>query len=62
MLFVTAEIGKAVHSLLSIQAFRPDRLIAMARIFVEKVMGIGFVHLGEREVDLSNIVENEVHV
>ncbi|XP_064603299.1 cytoplasmic dynein 1 heavy chain 1-like isoform X2 [Liolophura sinensis] len=54
------EIGKAVHSLLSIQAFRPDRLIAMARIFVEKVMGIGFVHLGEREVDLSNIVENEI--
>lgn len=53
-------VGKAVNGLLVIQAFRPDRLIAMARIFVEKALGTEFVQITERELDLGNIVETEV--
>ncbi|XP_076442165.1 cytoplasmic dynein 1 heavy chain 1-like isoform X5 [Babylonia areolata] len=53
-------IGKAVHGLLVVQALRPDRLIAMARIFVEKVLGADFVHITEKELNLSEIVEMEI--
>ncbi|KAK7504322.1 hypothetical protein BaRGS_00004626, partial [Batillaria attramentaria] len=53
-------IGKAVNGLLVIQALRPDRLIAMARIFVEKTLGAEFVHITEKELNLSQIVETEV--
>lgn len=49
-----------MHGLLVIQALRPDRLIAMARIFVEKTLGAEFVHITEKELDLSQIVETEV--
>ena len=43
-----------------IQAFRPDRLTAMARVFVEKVLGSGFAHVADKELDLATSVENEV--
>ena len=46
--------------MLVIQALRPDRLIAMARIFVEQTLGSDFVHLTEKELNLPEIVENEV--
>lgn len=49
-----------MHGLLVIQALRPDRLIAMARIFVEKTLGVEFVQITEKELDLSQIVETEV--
>lgn len=52
--------GKAVNGLLIIQALRPDRLTAMARVFVEKSLGPAFLHSGEKELNLSDIVENEV--
>uniref|UniRef100_A0A8C7FDU9 Cytoplasmic dynein 1 heavy chain 1 n=1 Tax=Oncorhynchus kisutch TaxID=8019 RepID=A0A8C7FDU9_ONCKI len=39
----TASIGQAVHQLLLIQAFRPDRMLAMAHIFVSKVLGDTFM-------------------
>lgn len=58
--YFSAPIAKAVHGLLVIQALRPDRLIAMARIFVEKTLGAEFVHITEKELDLSQIVETEV--
>ena len=49
-----------MHGLLVVQALRPDRLIAMARIFVEKTLGADFVHITEKDLDLSQIVETEV--
>jgi hypothetical protein len=49
-----------VNGLLLIQALRPDRLTAMARVFVEKSLGSTFLHGGEKELNLSGIVENEV--
>ncbi|XP_052105179.1 cytoplasmic dynein 1 heavy chain 1-like isoform X5 [Mytilus californianus] len=52
--------GKAVNGLLLIQALRPDRLTAMARVFVEKSLGPAFLHSGEKELNLSDIVENEI--
>lgn len=58
--FFTGPVGKAVHGLLSIQAFRPDRTTSMARVFVEKVLGTAFLHNAEKELQLSSIIENEV--
>uniref|UniRef100_A0A8C1TYY4 Cytoplasmic dynein 1 heavy chain 1 n=1 Tax=Cyprinus carpio TaxID=7962 RepID=A0A8C1TYY4_CYPCA len=53
-------IGQAVHQLLLIQAFRPDRLLAMTHIFVSKVMGETFMAIIEQPLDLANIVDSEV--
>ncbi|XP_041352869.1 LOW QUALITY PROTEIN: cytoplasmic dynein 1 heavy chain 1-like [Gigantopelta aegis] len=53
-------IGQAVYGLLVVQAFRPDRLVAMARVFVEKTLGTEFVHAAEKELNLSEVVENEI--
>ena len=55
-----APVAKAVAGLLVIQALRPDRLIAMARIFVERTLGADFVHIAEKELDLAHVVETEV--
>ncbi|KAG7251431.1 hypothetical protein CRUP_005405, partial [Coryphaenoides rupestris] len=52
-------IGQAVHQLLLIQAFRPDRLLAMAHIFVCKVLGETFMTIMEQPLDLGNIVDSE---
>lgn len=43
-----------------IHSLRPDRLTAMARIFVEKVLGSEFVHVTAKELNLATICENEV--
>lgn len=59
-LFLLGPVCKAVHGLLTIQAFRPDRTTSMARVFVEKVLGNTFLHTAEKELQLSSIVENEV--
>lgn len=56
----SASIGQAVHQLLLIQAFRPDRLLAMSHIFVAKVLGESFMNIIEQPLDLANVVENEV--
>ncbi|XP_077866279.1 cytoplasmic dynein 1 heavy chain 1-like [Saccoglossus kowalevskii] len=53
-------VGKALHRLLVIQAFRPDRLLAATHIFVSSIMGEQFMLAAESELDLANIVENEV--
>jgi dynein heavy chain 1 len=53
-------IGQAVHQLLLIQAFRPDRLLAMSHIFVCKVLGETFMNIIEQPLDLGNIVDMEV--
>ncbi|XP_066987022.1 dynein heavy chain, cytoplasmic isoform X2 [Macrobrachium rosenbergii] len=53
-------IGQSMYQVLAIQAFRPDRLCAALSIFVNNVLGDSFMGVGEREVDLSNVVETEV--
>ena len=57
----TARVGKALFQMLVIQAFRADRLMAMASIFVSTVMGEAFMHDAEQELDLASIVSNEVN-
>uniref|UniRef100_A0AAQ4PH56 Cytoplasmic dynein 1 heavy chain 1 n=1 Tax=Gasterosteus aculeatus aculeatus TaxID=481459 RepID=A0AAQ4PH56_GASAC len=59
-LFLISPIGQAVHQLLLIQAFRPDRLLAMSHIFVSKVLGETFMNIIEQPLDLANIVDSEV--
>lgn len=56
----SAPIGQAVHQLLLIQAFRPDRLLAMSHIFVSKALGESFMNIIEQPLDLGNIVDSEV--
>lgn len=56
----SAPIGQSVHQLLLIQAFRPDRLLAMSHIFVSKVLGESFMNIIEQPLDLANIVDSEV--
>ena len=46
--------------MLVIQAFRLDRLLAMAHIFVATVLGEAFLHEAEQELNLSEVVEKEV--
>ncbi|KAM4013249.1 cytoplasmic dynein 1 heavy chain 1 [Anomaloglossus baeobatrachus] len=53
-------IGQAVHRLLLIQAFRPDRLLAMAHIFVSTILGDSFMSVIDQPLDLANIVDTEV--
>ncbi|MEQ2219816.1 hypothetical protein XENOCAPTIV_024743 [Xenoophorus captivus] len=60
MFLFSAPIGQAVHMLLLIQTFRPDRLLAMSHIFVSKVLGETFMNIIEQPLDLANIVDSEV--
>lgn len=53
-------MGKALYKMLVIQAFRADRLLAMASMFVSTVLGESFQHAAEQELDLANIVNTEV--
>ncbi|XP_059178510.1 cytoplasmic dynein 1 heavy chain 1-like isoform X2 [Physella acuta] len=53
-------IARSVQGLLVIHSLRPDRLTAMARIFVEKVLGTEFVHVTAKELNLATICENEI--
>ena len=56
-----APIGKALYKLLTVQAFRADRLMAMASIFVATVMGETFTHSADQELNLAEIVTYEVY-
>lgn len=53
-------IGQAIHRLLLIQAFRPDRLLAMAHQFVSTNLGENFMSIMEQPLDLAHIVDTEV--
>lgn len=53
-------IGTAMYQLLVIQAFRPDRIIAAASLFVSAVLGSDFMPAAEKEIDLGAIVEKEI--
>ena len=57
---LTGAIGKVLYQMLVVQAFRADRLLAMAGRFVATVMGESFRHSAEQELDLATIVLKEV--
>lgn len=59
---LAAPIGQAIHRLLLIQAFRPDRLLAMAHMFVSTNLGESFMSIMEQPLDLTHIVGTEVRV
>lgn len=49
-----------MYQLLVIQAFRPDRIIAAASLFVAAVMGPDFMSSAEKEIDFGVIIEKEL--
>ncbi|KAH6926569.1 hypothetical protein HPB50_019808 [Hyalomma asiaticum] len=53
-------VGQAMHQLLVIQAFRPDRVIAQGHQVVTAVLGNDFTSASETELDLAAVVDNEV--
>uniref|UniRef100_A0A7G3AJ29 Putative dynein heavy chain and region d6 of dynein motor n=1 Tax=Lutzomyia longipalpis TaxID=7200 RepID=A0A7G3AJ29_LUTLO len=53
-------IVSAMHHLLLIQAFRPDRVIAAANLFVATVLGEDFMPLAEKELDFATCVEKQL--
>ncbi|XP_044735865.1 dynein heavy chain, cytoplasmic isoform X10 [Chrysoperla carnea] len=55
-----SKIGIAMHQLLLIQAFRPDRVIAAASILVSAVLGEDFMPSAEKELDFGECVEKEL--
>ena len=57
---ISAQIGKCLYEMLTVQAFRPDRVLAAASRFVAIVMGETFQQEAEQELDLASIVNNEV--
>lgn len=54
-------ISIALHQLLLIQAFRPDRVVAASHIFVSAVMGESFMELAEKELDFGSCVEQQLN-
>lgn len=52
--------GTAMHHLLIIQAFRPDRVIAAASLVVSSALGDSFLSTAEMELDFSSVVENQL--
>ena len=53
-------IGTAMHQLLVIQAFRPDRIIAMANQVINTILGTDFLHAAEAELNLGAIIDKEM--
>ena len=56
-------VGMAVHRLLVIQTFRPDRMLAAAHQFVVAAMGAEFLHSAEkvREI-MGSCIRNSLYV
>lgn len=54
-------ISAAFHQLLLVQAFRQDRIIAAAQVFVSTVLGPDFMPLAETELDFTACVEQELN-
>lgn len=55
-----SKIGTAMHQLLLIQAFRPDRVIAAAHVLVTAVLGENFMPSAENELDFTECVEKQL--
>ena len=62
IIYVTfsAAVGNSLYQLLVVQAFRPDRVLAMVHKVVETVFGQSFMRTSEQELDLALIVDKEV--
>ena len=62
IMYVTfsAAVGNSLYQLLVVQAFRPDRVLAMVHKVVETVFGQSFMRTSEQELDLAFIVDKEV--
>ncbi|XP_065167911.1 dynein heavy chain, cytoplasmic isoform X2 [Atheta coriaria] len=55
-----SSIGTAMYQMLLIQAFRPDRVIAAAHVFVDAVLGDNYMQKAEDELDFGAVVEKEL--
>ncbi|XP_044006814.1 dynein heavy chain, cytoplasmic isoform X3 [Aphidius gifuensis] len=55
-----SSIGTAIYQLLLIQAFRPDRVIAAASLFITSALGDKFMAAAEIELDFGSVVENQL--
>ncbi|KAK3912297.1 Dynein heavy chain, cytoplasmic [Frankliniella fusca] len=53
-------VAVAMHNLLLIQTFRPDRVIAAGVSLVMAVLGEEFMAAADRELDLASIVDTEL--
>lgn len=53
-------IAAALHQMLLIQAFRPDRVIAAAHILVNAVLGEDFMPTAEKELDFAAVIEKQL--
>ncbi len=52
--------ASAMHQMLLIQAFRPDRVIAAGQLLVATVLGDDFMPLAETELDFTSCVEKQL--
>lgn len=57
---LTGPVGKAMYSLLVVQAFRPDCLLASAHNFVSSSLGPAFMAQAEQELQMAEVVEGEI--
>ena len=53
-------IGTSIYQLLMIQAFRPDRVMAAASLFITSALGETFMAAAEVELDFASVVENQL--
>ncbi|XP_043279701.1 dynein heavy chain, cytoplasmic isoform X3 [Venturia canescens] len=56
----SSPIGESIHRLLMIQAFRPDRVMAAASLFITSALGETFMSAAEVEMDFASVVENQL--
>ena len=54
------EAEKAMHQLLAVKTFRPDRFVAAAERFIGAILGDNFRTIANSELDLAKIVETQV--
>lgn len=57
----TTPVSATMHQLLLIQAFRPDRVVAAAHVFVDTVLGEEFMPMAEKELDFGSVVEKQLN-
>lgn len=54
-------VASAVHQLLLIQAFRPDRVIAAAHNVVNAILGEDYMQSAENELNFASVVEKQLN-
>ncbi|XP_065175263.1 cytoplasmic dynein 1 heavy chain 1-like [Sycon ciliatum] len=57
---VKGDVATALHRVMVVQAFRPDRLVASSVCLVESALGASFMRSLDQDVDLGAVVTNEV--